>query len=202
MWKLSADGFVMQYMVTRPVIEDYASELKGKNQLELEGLLRREIVKEKKEYLSEMSDRCFRDYEGEAWQVYAPFGANMIDLSDFYSTLKRIEINAAAVVMSPKEMPAHVRIWSYMAAGVYLNGKLAGEIALPRYKPINYTDIFLTLREGENHFVFVCENLGVRDSRNILGMQFLGGGVSDLEVTLPKASLGSPCFRQSFFWIL
>ena len=196
MWKLSNEGFVMQYMVKKPEITDYSSNLNGKNQLEIEGRLRAEIVSKKKEYLEEKE--C--DFKAEDWQIYMPYGVNMVDLSDFYSTLKRIKIHASTVIVSPKNLKVRAGIWSYMAVGMYVNGKLVGEIDVPRYKPVNYSDFELSLNEGENTLYFICENLGVRDSRNIFGLQFLDEyATENLKVTLPDKKIRDEVFKAKEF---
>lgn len=196
MWKLSNDGFVMQYMVKGPEITDYTSNLKGVNQLEIEGLLRADIVSEKKKHL-EGKDY---DFESENWQVYMPYGENMVDFSDFYSILKKIRINAATVIISPKSIKLKARIWSYMALGMYVNDKLTGEIDVPRYKPIKYSDVELNLNEGENILYFIGENLGVRDSRNIFGLQFLDEYAKEnLSVTLPDKTIRKEAFKVKEF---
>lgn len=172
-WRLSRDGFIRNYMIAGPGITDYQTDTRDSNQLALEAKLRREIVTPK---APEREVRVKMGQEAEngcVWKYYYSYGNDFIDVSDFYSTLKRISLEAAAVLVSESEQRVRIALWTYMAAGVYLNGRLAGEQKEPGYKPIRKKELVLSLKRGRNLLVLQCENLGVRDSRNLLGVQLL-----------------------------
>ncbi|MDE6053736.1 MAG: hypothetical protein K2G55_08245 [Lachnospiraceae bacterium] len=183
-WKLGIDGYVMQYMIAGPVIEEYSSGTRASEQLALEAKLRAEIVTPKRKAVNPQIKLGDRGEYGAPWTVYAAYGNCFIEVSSFYSTLQKIRMSAATVLYVPKEEQAVVRIWTYMAAGVYLNGVLVGEVERPVYKPIQYLDVVLLLKAGSNLLYFDCENLGVRDTRDMLAVQVKECG-SEIEVALP-----------------
>lgn len=172
-WKLGKDGFVMEYMVAGPALEEFQTELRDEDQLRLEGRLRKEISEEREKQWETEIRLGEKAPNGCPWQVYAPYGNGMIDVSDFYSTLQKIRILAAAEIIAPEEMKVPARVWTYMSVGIYVNGELAGKVAYPDYKPIQYCDLTLSLKKGRNQILFICDNLGARDTRNILGLQIL-----------------------------
>lgn len=172
-WKLGKDGFVMEYMVAGPALAEYQTDLQDDDQLRLEGRLRKAIS----EFRAAAVDMEIRLGEaapnGCLWQVYAPYENGIIDVSAFYSTLQKIRIDAAAELIAPEDMTVRGRVWTYMSVGIYVNGDLAGKVEYPDYKPIQYCDLTLSLKAGRNQIVFICDNLGARDTRNILGLQIL-----------------------------
>lgn len=197
-WSLGQDGFVMQYMIAGPKVEDFTSSAQAADQLALEAKLRSEITSQKpsrkdvRVKLGEMADN------GSVWEVQASFGNRFIDKSEFYSTLKTIHIEAATSLLVPTKRDVAVRIWTYMAVAIYVNGVKLDEIAKPVYKPMQWLDVTLPLESGLNEVYFSCDNLGVRDTRNLLGMQVLGD-VSDVRVTLPDlAQQDQVCLDTAF----
>jgi len=67
---------------------------------------------------------------------------------------------------------------------MWLNYKHIAEVKPPVYKPIKNQDIMLDLKKGKNTIFIRMQNLGVRDTRNIIGLQLLGD-YKDISVTLP-----------------
>lgn len=175
-WKLGYDGYVMEYMTAGPWEEEYSSQTRAASQLELEARLRQEIVTQKCDRLKVQVRLGETAENGCPWQVRVSGDNCMVDCSRFYPSLKRIRLLIAACLIAEAPMQVKVRIWSYMAAGIYCNGKLEGEITRPVYKPIQHLDLELSLKAGRNLIFCDCENLGVRDTRNILGIQILEGG--------------------------
>lgn len=197
-WELGLDGFVMQYMIAGPKVEDFTSTTSDPEQLILEAKLRNEIVSEKTQNLTVNTKLGQLSNNGCIWEVYAPFGSCFIDKSDFYSTLKKINIEAATGILLSEKRSVKARIWTYMSAAVYVNGVKLGENVKPVYKPMQFFEVTLPLEKGLNEVYFLCENLGVRDTRNILGIQLLGD-VSGVRVTLPDVNLQSEVYRDELF---
>ncbi|MDD4368263.1 MAG: hypothetical protein PHP39_04890, partial [Oscillospiraceae bacterium] len=111
-----------------------------------------------------------------------------VDLSAFYATPQKVELDAATLLMLRQAGLVSLRIYSYMAVTLYVNGRQAGKIDRPIYKPIHYVDLTLNLQAGPNLLLFVCQNLGVRDTRNLLALKILQGG-EDLRVALPDLAV-------------
>ncbi len=194
MWELGRDGWILEYMLAGPAVTDYETREQDKDQLKLEAKLRAEIVTPKAETLTASPRLGETALNGCAWWVWAPAEGGIIDVSDFYSTLKRVELLAGAGLWAERDRQVRARVWSYMAAGIYCNGKLAGEIARPVYKPIQYVDVVLPLKAGKNLILASCENLGVRDTRNILGIQILSHR-EEIRVCLPDERYQEPVAR-------
>ena len=198
-WRLENDGFIAQYMIAGPSDVPYQSETSTNDQLKLEALLRNEIVTKKPLSLPQSPILLGNVSEnGKPWQVWAPCSASFIDVSEFYSTLRRIRLDAATVLVASTAMQVRAVVWSFMAVGVYLNGALLGEIARPVYKPIQSLTVTLDLKEGENTLFFLCDNLGVRDTRNMLGVQILDR-TDELSVALPDHGVQDEVFARRAF---
>lgn len=75
-------------------------------------------------------------------------------------------------------------MWTYEAVDLWLNGEKIVSIKEPVYKPIRWADVTLKLKAGENELFARLQDLGVRDTRNIFGIQLLGD-TSGLTVSLP-----------------
>lgn len=189
-WKLGIDGYVMQYMISGPRVEAFSSDEVAGDQLETEKILRRRISTKKPKQLSEYFSERLGDEKagkkylnnisldlisplGKPWCVYAPHNSCFIDTSDFYLTLQSIRLDAVTDIIVSEDMSVNARVWSYMSVGIYLRGLKVGDIAYPVYKPMQYVDVSLNLKKGSNRIYFVCESLGARDTRNILGMQII-----------------------------
>ncbi len=173
-WKLGYEGFVCQYMVFGPRVTDYETDITDDDQFRLEARLREEIGKEldPASVLDSLPEIVVSDNNG------------FVDRSAFYSTLKKIDIQASTVLVADEDINATIRLWSYMAVSLIVNGEVAGTIECPVYKPIHYIDVDVNLTKGENELVLKCINLGVRDTRNIVGIQIISGA-EHIEVTLP-----------------
>lgn len=174
MWDLTENGFIQQFLIAGPVERDFFSQETAIDQLTLEGILRGQLD------LNEGIDNI----KGAAWRVYAPCKADMIDVSAFYSTLKTVSLAAQTYLYADEEMCIKARLWTYMKAALFCNGKEVGRTDRAVYKPIEYVDVELKLRKGKNSIYAVCSNLCARDSRNILGIQILYKNKSSVHVAL------------------
>ena len=166
MRKLDRNGFVRSWLYTASA-EPYTTDLKERNQLKLEGLLRSRIAE------SHPGTIMRPDYS--AFKPFYSHGAVFVSASDFYSTLHLVHMQAATVLYARKETRARLVLWSYMASALYLDGVRVAEIRKPQYKPIEKTEAEVTLHEGRNEVLLVMENLGVRDTRNMVALQVIAG---------------------------
>ena len=166
MRSLNHDGFVLSYLAAITE-KDYSSALSDRNQLKLEAMLRKSVSEKKPSVLSEI--------ECPKLSPYYSHGNIFVDRSSFYSTLRRIRMVAATTLVSDKDICVEAMLWTYMATGVYLDGSLVAETEHPVYKPIESRKFSLSLRKGRNDITFISDNLGVRDTRNMLAFQILTG---------------------------
>ena len=117
-WNLGKDGFVMEYMTAGPSLEEFQSDLQDADQLRLEGRLRKAVSSPRPQHMELDVQLGEAAPNGCPWQVYAPYGNGIIDVSAFYSTLQKIRVYGAAVLIAPEDMTVQGRVWSYMSAGV------------------------------------------------------------------------------------
>ena len=175
MWSLTDSGFIGQYLIAGPYEKDFCSDERAIDQLTLEGILRGKIHRD-----NENID-CVK---GAAWRVYAPCKADMIDVSAFYSTLKTVSLFAMTFLYAPKDMEVKARLWTYMDTTLFCNDEKVGETKRAVYKPVQFVDISLKLKDGMNTLLVKGCNLGARDSRNILGIQLMGSEACGIKVFL------------------
>ncbi len=197
-WQLNREGYVMQYMLAGPQITDYVTDTRNPNQLQLEAILRKEIVtqrEEKKEIVAKVGQTA---ENGCGWGVYYAYGNCFVDCSDFYSVLKKIHMAVATVLCVPQDMDVNAVVWTYMSVGVYCNGILEEVQSSPVYKPIHHKKVKLHLKKGRNVLYFDCENLGVRDTRNILGLQIIDH-VESIRVQLPDEDYQEQMYEAQDF---
>ena len=191
------EGFVPCWLVSGPRVSEFSSPERDNNQLRYEARLRESIAR----HIPVDAGACVRAGEnsrlGMPWRFYGGQGSCFVDLSDFYSLMRRVEFDAAVSVWSPRDAAFDAVLWGYAAADLYVNGKPAARIDAPRYKPIRRVPFELPLRRGLNLIYIACENLGVRDTRSAVGLQIRDGG--DLRVTLPEEDSAEGIFSALRF---
>lgn len=183
-WKLGLDGFVTHFMVSGPATEAYFNEAKDKNQLRYEVYLRSVIAEHKP--LGEVGTIKIGEKSRlkEEWNYYYDSGSCFVNISTFYSVMKRVRFDIATVLEAKKDMDVSAVLWSYAAVDVYCNGTLEGTLKQPVYKPIQKKELTLHLKSGRNLIYLACENLGVRDTRSVAGLQILTH-TDEITVSIP-----------------
>lgn len=198
---LNREGFITNYLLSGPAVEGF-TDTTGKrddNQLRYEAYLRsilprKEIPCVKRPIrLGEAGPEA-----GSRWSYYFSYGDWFVDVSTFYSMLTRVELSAATVLCAEENMDAEAVLWSYAAVRVWCNGELAGEIKTPVYKPIAKRTLSFHLKKGENLIYIKLQNLGVRDTRTIFGIQ-LTKDRNKLSVTLPDIEHVTPYIEREQF---
>lgn len=173
MWKLENKKFIKHFFLQGPIVEDVSISSTNENQLEFEAEARKEVAMMEKNFLPDGPSDLSPGEFSKAWNLYFEYGNDFIEKSDFYSTLKKITMHAHTFIYSEIQQTVQFRIWSYMAVSFFVNKVNVANIDTPVYKPINYIDITLTLDIGFNEVYLNCVNLGVRDTRNIVGIQLM-----------------------------
>ena len=187
-WKLSRQGYATDFMVSGPKVTPYESQERDKNQLRYEARLRQIVprhipVENAGEIRGKEKSRL-----GLPWRFQGGRDGEFVNLSDFYAEMRRVEFDAATVLLSPRAMAVPAVLWSYAAVDVYCNGALAGTLASAVYKPIGRREITLPLKAGKNVIYLACETLGVRDTRSVVGLQIMENR-EEIRVTLPNEEL-------------
>ncbi|MBR4503288.1 MAG: hypothetical protein IKP22_15590 [Clostridia bacterium] len=196
-YPLDREGFVPCYLVSGPRVSDFSSPERDNNQLRYEARLREQIARHIPVDASACAHAGENSRLGLPWRFYGGQGCCFVDLSDFYSLMRRVEFDAVVSVWSPHDAALDAVLWGYAAADLYVNGELKERIDAPRYKPIRRVPFEIRLRRGLNLIYIACENLGVRDTRSTVGLQILGS--EDLKVTLPDADSAKALFAALRF---
>lgn len=170
---VNRNGFVTNYLVCGPLESPFTSDKRDSNQLHFEKYLRSVVAAE--EVLPPVNEAFPGDMgpEGRPWRYWFSHGDWFVDFSTFYSVPARVELSAATVLRVREDMEVRAVLWTYMTADIFCNAMHIGRIDPPVYKPINRLEFILPLRKGENSLYLKLQNLGVRDTRSLFGLQLL-----------------------------
>lgn len=188
-WKPDRQGFICHWLVSGPLsgeVDASDASLPG-DQFAREDALRARFAARSR--TNDIPDGIRADAPsrlGCPWRFAGGRDGAFVNLSAFYPTLCALRFDAATALVVSKPVTVEATLWSYAAAAVYLNGEAVGEIAAPRYAPIQRAALKLDLRAGANLLYVACETLGVRDTRSVFGIQ-LAAPPNDLRVALADA---------------
>lgn len=162
-------GYISNWLICGPVLSDLTFTVDETDQYEFENKMRRALPNDEFEVPSVVAVNM--PFMGDKWKFYECGNGIFVDLSYFYRLLCRVDFYAATQIISDCEQDIPLQLWSYPATDVWVNGKIAFSHVQPYYKPM-YTDrTTVHLSEGVNNIFVRCQNLGVRDTRNIVGLQ-------------------------------
>ena len=184
-WPLDREGFVQHFLVSGPRVTPFTAKEQDANLLRSEAALRGKIARHVPVEGTDRVDSREKSRLGLPWRFQGGRDCTLLNLSDFYSTMQRVEFDAATALWAPEERQVTAVLWSYAAVDLYCNGVLKGALARPVYKPIQRKELTLPLRKGLNILYLACETLGVRDTRSVVGLQILSGA-EGLGVSLPE----------------
>ena len=193
-WQTDRNGFITAWMVQGPLVTPYENSVRDPNQLRYEAYLRSMIAAHEEVRVPENLRAGENGRLGKPWQVMCGADCAFVNLSDFYSTMQRVQFDAATVLIAPLDCTVKAVLWSYAAVDVYLRGKKIGGIDAPVYKPIRSCELLLDLKAGENLLYLACETLGVRDTRSVAGLQ-ISSPPTGLAAALPDRSAGEEAGR-------
>jgi hypothetical protein len=180
-------GFITDWLVSGPISTLYqvpsSREVKKFSQIEYEQYLRRTLFSIPNRLLSKSVSVGELSDLNEPWQYYYCHGNWFIDKSQFYSSLVLVAFDAVTELISERDIQVQTVIWTYAAATVWVNGEQICAVDTAVYKPITQKCVFLPLHKGINTIYVQIRNLGVRDTRNIFGLQLKN--VEGIQVSLP-----------------
>ncbi len=170
----NANGFITHWLVSGPALTTPEVTVDEPNQLKFEKDMRAVIADDRLPEPPAGIAAGADGLPGCPW-TYAYAGENwFIDVSAFYHLLTKVELYGATVLRAPRDMRLTVRVWTFAAVDLFVNGKRVLRIPTPVYKPINHQDTEIELQAGDNPVFLRMQNLGVRDTRNIVGLQLRG----------------------------
>lgn len=176
-------GFLTHFLICGPAETDFSDPAADANQLRYEAYLRSVLPRSQKLWEPE-AEPGLPGPEGMPWRYYYSPGNWFVDLGSFYSTLTRVELSAATILWVPEDLTAEAVLWSYAAVDVWCNGRWLAGIEKPVYKPMEKQKFTLPLAKGENYLYIKLQNLGVRDTRTIFGIQ-LSGRTDQIREVIP-----------------
>ncbi|HWT75852.1 MAG TPA: hypothetical protein VN258_14200 [Mobilitalea sp.] len=189
--KLNKEGFITHYLISGPKEIPYTAPITDINQLRYEKKLRSIIAEHPAECPTE-EIKLEADSELKLpWEYYFSYGNWFVDKSSFYSNLTKVELVAAVNLNVSEDMVVEACLWSYAAIDLWINKVKAVVLEEPVYKPIARKKFTMNLKKGENSIYIKLQNLGVRDTRNLFGIQILKAQ-SDITVTLPDSEAVKP----------
>lgn len=197
--KLNRQGFITHYLISGPKEVPFIDHTSDGNQLKYEKYLRSIVADFKKECPKEEAGIDTESELSLPWEYYYSYGNWFVDKSSFYSSLTKIDLVAAVHLATEEEITVAAYLWSYAAVQVWLNDSLAAELKEPIYKPIKRADMKLKLKKGVNRIYIRMQNLGVRDTRNIFGIQILERA-EQIRVELPDSLRVKP-FLEAEQWL-
>ncbi len=193
-FSLDRNGYITKYLVSGRHDTEFSDDTRDDNQLRYEKYLRSLVAKHEDLDVHAPITLGRTSQIGEPWRYYYADGNIFVDDSEFYLDLKKVEMLAATRLVAKEDMEVAVRLWSYDAVDVWLNGVKAVSIEKPVYKPISSRKAFFQLKKGENDVFVRLETLGVRDTSVSFALQILDRQ-DDIFVTLPDEEAVSPYYE-------
>lgn len=170
-FQLNQYGYIENYLVSGVTVREFSSHIRDGNQLRYEKKVR-EIIADHRQDIEMGEVKWLGNSRlGCPWEYYYSYGNWFVDRSDFYPLVRKIEMDAVTVLEAPEQMDICLNLWSYAAADVWVNGVYTGCMEQPVYKPIQKKVLPVCLAEGKNQIYIRIQNLGVRDTRTLFGLQ-------------------------------
>jgi hypothetical protein len=184
LFSLSEQGFITKWLVSGPVDTPFSADERKGDQLAFERYMRSLVTDDRMtsppaEIVLGKPGCC-----GRPWRYYAGGGDWFVDASSFYATPRKIELYACTTIVSDAARKVEVVLWTYAAIDAWLGERKIGRVGPPAYKPIMRLELELDLLPGDNQLFLRMQNLGVRDTRSIVGLE-LKGDTSGIGIALP-----------------
>ncbi|WP_138755943.1 hypothetical protein [Paenibacillus sinopodophylli] len=192
------NGFISHYLISGPQFTDFIADRTDNNQIRFEQYMR-SIVAERDKQVPSGSIRIGEPSElGKPWEYYYP-RSGFVNISQFSVTPQKVELLAATGLIVKEDIVVKAILWTYTAVDVWLGEQKVCSVEVPVYKPIMKREMTLELRRGYNALSVRMQNLAVRDTRNIFGIQLLEK-LEEIETALPDAENALP-FLELDRWL-
>lgn len=179
-FQLNENGFITNWLVMGPKIEPFTVKNSIDDQLMFEKYMR-ECVADKS-----ISSPMHLEAEMNEKPRYLQSRKNwFVDFSEFYHLTKKIQLNTKTILSVKEDIETEAILWTYAAVQVYLEDKCVCVNEIPVYKPMKMVKFKLSLNKGDNNIFVRMQNLGVRDTRNIFGIQIVDNK-EKIAVKLPE----------------
>ncbi len=200
-------NFIKEYLVSGPIVfesdklrkQDLSSNKEYKDQFDLEKYLRKAIVDKPMKILNQNIKLGEKSEIGLRWQYHYDYDNWFVDFSNFYLELKQVEMIAVTSIKAEQACKINIVLWSYAAVGLWCNKMYVGGIDTPAYKPIQKQELELNLEAGYNEIFIRVQNLGVRDTRTIFGVEIKDDDTVKAELSNKYGDLSE--IREARKWL-
>ncbi|MGO4546276.1 hypothetical protein AB4Z29_15895 [Paenibacillus sp. 2TAB23] len=168
----SFNGFISHYLISGPKLTPFIADKTDKNQIRYEKYLRSIVAERNLPAPSDQIRIGSLSELGLPWAYYYP-RSGFVNISQFSVTPQKVELLAAAGLVVKEAIKVRAVIWTYAAVDVWLGDHKVCSVMEPVYKPIVKKEITFMLQKGYNALTIRMQNLAVRDTRNIFGIQLL-----------------------------
>jgi len=196
-FKPNESGYITNWLVSGTDLTTPQVDFFDQNQLAFEYRLRGVIKDHDFAGIPEDIQLGKPGLKDHPWKYYYAGSNWFIDFAIFYRLLTKVELYAYTEIVAEYDtrMPAH--ICTYTASDLYLNGELVNAIEAPVYKPITNQYFDLKLKKGVNKIFVRIQDLGVRDTRTIFGLQ-LKGELDGISIQLPGKEIDAIAAADDF----
>lgn len=189
-------GFINNWLVCGPNTESFIAHVKKTDQLNYEEEMRKIVADDELESPLMNIRLNQKGLKEHPWQYYNGMENRFVEFSIFYKVLKKIELYAVCCLNAEEDMVVKSNLWTFCAIDVWLNGEKISNIKKPVYKPIHKKEMNLKLSKGTNTIFVRLQNLGVRDTRTLFGIQ-LKENINEIGITTPDYEVVYPVVKAS-----
>ncbi len=193
MKSLNSRGFVTAWLISGPVEKPFSRPNSRDNQIEFEQDLREALAEEEFTSMNSSYKPGDNSELGIPWKYHYSYGNWFVDVSRFYRIPERVELQAVSCIYSQKSKVVQATVWTYAALDIQMNKQNICTIKKPVYKPVQSKTFNIKLSAGSNLIEVRMLNLGLRDTRNIFGIQ-LHDASHDLMQHLPNREASKEYF--------
>ena len=121
---------------------------------------------------------------GGAWNYYEAGQNVFVEKSTFYFHLTVLDLYAATDIYVQKEESLRFRLWTASTADIWCNHGYVDRMQSTDYKRPMAKEITLHLKKGSNRIFIRLQDIGIRDTRFLFGLQLMDDKPG-LQISLP-----------------
>lgn len=193
---LNPQGFVTAWLISGPVEKPFSRPNSRDSQIEFEQDLRGALAEEEFASMNSSHKPGGNSELGVPWRYYYSYGNWFVDVSRFYRTPEKVELQAVSTIYSQQSRDVQVTVWTYSALDIQINRQHICTFKKPVYKPVQSKTLSIKLSAGSNLIEVRMLNIGLRDTRNLFGIQ-LHDDSHDLMQYLPDREASKEYFTIS-----
>jgi hypothetical protein len=173
-------GYVQHWLVTGPHSILYKGSIKDDDKFRRDAVDFTQI---------EPHEPCGLGTKGpfnRVWQFHYSARNYFLEYSNFWSSPSSVDSYAWTQINSEQTCETPVRLWAAGSVDLWLNGTHRIRFDCPRYMHPDFRPVTLPLRRGTNHLYVRLQVAAIRDTRFLVGIQFLG--TPQITIQIPEAA--------------